>query len=216
MIFCKDAARETSELRTHHDPSGHPVCNYTMRVMQAAARELMRDQTSGGFFYTTINKLKKKTTENALRASREQTCSEGLGSICICPCVAEHGFLCVSRRFSFPRPSSSLSAPGSCPLRRGYCGTRPGADEAGAREMSTSREESARHEFFLTSPARKGPRGGRGRGEGGVVVYLISASAQRTRGLLNKQAFDCITQHAARNSCQRLCDLPWRRWKNAV
>lgn len=63
VIFCRDAARETSELRTHHDPSGHPVCNYTMRVMQAAARELMRDQTSGGFFYTTINKLKKTHRE---------------------------------------------------------------------------------------------------------------------------------------------------------
>lgn len=55
--------------------------------------------------------------------------------------------LCVS--FSLER--RPISAPGSCPLRFG-CGTRPWADEACSREMSTSSKGKASFSCpFLTS-----------------------------------------------------------------
>lgn len=162
-------------------------------VEQGAACQLMLDKQfwAGGHFYLlilfshiTINRWKH---QNAFRTLCEQTCFEGLGSICICPCFAEYGvlYLCLMQALIFFPPfcvslfsleRRPISAPGSCPLRFG-CGTRPCDDEAGSREMSASRGKCVSC-ASLTSPAARRGWGGC-QEDGGCSLCAVSEQPRK-------------------------------------
>lgn len=161
---------------SHHDKTSRSNVKLRDAVEQGAACQLMLDKQywAGGHFYLlilfshiTINRWKH---QNAFRTLCEQTCFEGLGSICICPCFAEYGvlYLCLMQALIFFPPfcvslfsleRRPISAPGSCPLRFG-CGTRPCDDEAGSREMSASRGKCVSCASLTSPAARRGWGGG--------------------------------------------------------